>query len=266
MEAARVMGQKIAYRHRPRGPEAVVFIHGLGASMNSFYPAFEMEEFSEYTLAALDLPGCGSSGRPHDFSYTMKDQAELVLAWIKGLSLGAVTVVAHSMGGVIGLYVAESLSVEEVRAFINLEGNLGYDDCTFSGRIAAYTLEEFLGHGYEEFKRDLEERLERDAAYSLKNYYENILRVHPPALYLSSVSLVAESRRGDLMARFSALAQKSCYVFGENSLIPASKSFLEAAGIPYLVVPESGHFMMDDQPGLFYRMLLAELVKPGFGG
>lgn len=266
MEEALVMGRKIAYRHRPRGPEAVVFIHGLGASMNSFYPAFEMEGFSEYTLAALDLPGCGGSGRPDDFSYTMEDQAELVRAWIKGLSLGAVTVVGHSMGGVIGLYVAESLPVKEVRAFINLEGNLSYDDCAFSGRIAAYTLEEFLGHGYGEFKRGLKEELEKDARYSLKNYYQNILRVHPRALYLSSVSLVAESRRGDLMARFSALAQKSCYVFGENSLVPASKSFLEAASIPYLIVPESGHFMMDDRPGLFYPMLLDELVNPGLGG
>jgi len=48
-------------------------------------------------------------------------------------------------------------------------------------------------------------------------------------------------------------------VFGEKSVNPVTKAFLDQHNIPYSVVPESGHFMMDDQPGLFYKMLFDTL-------
>ena len=81
----------------------------------------------------------------------------------------------------------------------------------------------------------------------------------PRALYLSSVSLVKESCLGNLNQRFSALPVKKWYVFGERSVNRSIRSFLEANKIPYFIVPESGHFMMDDQPGVLYRMLFEVL-------
>ncbi|MBW1859308.1 MAG: alpha/beta hydrolase [Deltaproteobacteria bacterium] len=89
----------------------------------------------------------------------------------------------------------------------------------------------------------------------LKNYYENILRAHPRALYLSSVSLVRESCKGDLNRQFLDLPTEKWYVFGEKSINRINMSFLDEHNIPYFVVPESGHFMMDDQPDLFYELL-----------
>ena len=41
----------------------------------------------------------------------------------------------------------------------------------------------------------------------------------------------------------------------------STRTFLDAHNIPYFIVPESDHFMMDDQPSLFYRMLLEALGK-----
>ena len=249
---------RLAYRLKQDGPESFVFIHGLGASKNSFDLCFEMEAFRGYTLASLDLPGCGESSRPNDFTYEMKDQADVVLKWIRDLALARIILVGHSMGGVICLYIAEALGTQ-VKAFLNLEGNLARRDCSFSAKVASAGWEDFKSKGLEEFKTTLRESIQENPSPGLKNYYENISRAYPRALYLSSVSLVKESCEGHIDERFLALPVRKWYVFGEKSVNPVTKDFLDQHNIPYSVVPESGHFMMDDQPGLFYKMLFGAL-------
>jgi len=251
---------RLAYRLKQGGPESFVFIHGLGASRNSFDRCFGMDAFRGYTLSAVDLPGCGESSRPDDFSYTMKDQADLVLKWIKGLALARIILVGHSMGGVICLYLTEALGTQ-VKAFFNLEGNLSLDDCFFCGKVASGSCKEFESKGFEEFRSTLRETIQKKPSPGLKNYYQNISNAYPRALYLSSVSLFKESCQGNLNQRFLALAVKKWYVFGEKSMNRSTRSFLDANKIPYFIVPESGHFMMDDQPGVFYRMLFEALEK-----
>lgn len=261
MPFATIGGHRLAYRLKRDGREAFVFVHGLGASRNSFDRCFAMEAFKGYTVAALDLPGCGESSRLNDFSYSMRDQAYLVLKWIKSLELSRIILIGHSMGGVICLYLTEALG-RRVKAFFNLEGNLIYQDCIFSSKVASGRCEDFESKGFEEFKSTLRETIQRDSSPGLKNYYHNILSSSPRALYLSSVSLVKESSQGNLGQRFLALPVKKWYVFGQYSINPSIRSFLDANKIPYFIVPESGHFMMDDQPGLFYRMLFEALRKP----
>ncbi|MBW1741375.1 MAG: alpha/beta hydrolase [Deltaproteobacteria bacterium] len=249
---------KLAYRLKRGGPDSFVFIHGLGASKNSFDRCFGMRAFSGYTLAAIDLPGCGGSSQPDDFSYSMKDQADLVLTWIRDLALDRMILVGHSMGGVICLYLAEALGAQ-VKAFFNLEGNLHCEDCTFSGKVASGSWEDFESKGFEEFKSALRKAVQKKSSPGLKNYYQNISKAYPRALYLSSVSLVKESYQGNLKQRFLDVPVKKWYVFGEKSMNQPTRSFLDANKIPYFIVPESGHFMMDDQPGLFYKMLFEAL-------
>jgi pimeloyl-ACP methyl ester carboxylesterase len=245
---------KLAYMLRRGGPDSILFIHGLGASKDSFKPCFELDSFKDYTLAAPDLPGCGES-RWLDASYTMGYQADAVLQWITGMDLGPLTIVGHSMGGVIGIYLAEALG-PQVTKFFNLEGNLTERDCIFSGKIASLSREAFEKRGLQQFKSTLEDLMLTDPSPGLKGYYKNISRCSPKALYLSALSLVNESRGSTLKERFLDLTAEKWYVFGERSVDPSTRRFLEYHHIPYFIVPNSGHFMMEDQPRLFYEMLL----------
>ena len=260
MPFSTIGNHKLSYRLKKDGPESFVFVHGLGASKDSFDRCFELEAFREYTVASIDLPGCGESSRPDDFSYTMKDQADIVLKWITSLGLARIILVGHSMGGVICLYLVEALGTQ-VKAFFNLEGNLVRQDCSFSAKVASTSWEDFQNRGLGEFKESLRVTTQGAGSPGLKNYYRNILRAHPLALYLSSVSLVEESHKGQLDQKFLALSARKCYVFGKMSTNLATKAFLDEHNIPYFVVPESGHFMMDDQPNLFYRMLFDVLKR-----
>ena len=260
------MGQEdelmLSYRLRRGGPESIIFIPGLGASKSSFDTCFELASFEDYTLAAVDLPGCGESGPLDEFSYTMKDQAHLVLKWIGYLGIVPTILVGHSMGGVISLYLAEALG-PRVKGFFNLEGNLGCEDCFFSGEITALTQEALEEQGLQQLKKHLIEMVQKDPSPGLIHYYENLSKASAQALSLSSVSLTKESCQGNLKERFLNISAKKWYVFGEKSMSRSTRTFLDAHDIPYLIVPESGHFMMDDQPDLFYRMLFEALGNQG---
>jgi pimeloyl-ACP methyl ester carboxylesterase len=108
---------KLASMLRRGGTESIVFLHGLGASKACFQPCFELEFFRDYTLAAPDLPGCGESPWLDASSYTMGNQAGIVLQWIRWMDLEPLTIVGHSMGGVIGIHLAEALDPQVTKFF-----------------------------------------------------------------------------------------------------------------------------------------------------
>jgi pimeloyl-ACP methyl ester carboxylesterase len=124
-------------------------------------------------------------------------------------------------------------------------------------------MEAFEKRGLRQFKRTLEDLMQVDPSPGLKEYYKSISRCAPQALYLSAVSLVNESNRGRLKERFVNLSTETWYVFGERSMDTYTKKFLEHHHLPYFTVPKSGHFMMEDQPRLFYKLLLEAIQGKG---
>ncbi|MGF1510564.1 MAG: alpha/beta fold hydrolase [Myxococcota bacterium] len=59
-----------------------------------------------FRVLALDLPGFGKSDKPRTFSYTMVDQAYVVLEFLKRVDAEDPVLVGHSMGGHISLALA----------------------------------------------------------------------------------------------------------------------------------------------------------------
>ena len=255
-------GIRLAYREKPGSSgDVVLFIHGLGDAGSSFAPLFETAPLDGLTLAALDMPGCGESGRPSDFSYSMEDQAELVCRWIEQSGYERIILAGHSMGGIIGLFAAERLPMERIAGFINIEGNLGPEDCFFSGLIASWTEETFEKEGFFSVLEKLKGGTPHDPEEVMQKYTAKFAEALPRAVYRSSVSLVHESAHGNLKGRFSALACPKAFISGERSLTPSLAGWLEKNHILHFSVPQSGHFMMIEQPENFcevFRKILEE--------
>ncbi len=222
-----------------------------------------MPAFEKYTLASVDLPGCGDSPSPEGFSYDLKDQALMLAAWARNLRLDQCIVVGHSMGGVIGLFFAEVME-SRVEAFFSLEGHLGPEDTAFSKKISSLSRETFERLGLAVFKKWLKNSLQKHPSRGLGNYALNLEKATPLALYLGSQSLVRESTEGHLKTKFLDLPCRKGYFLGERSSRSSSVAFLETHHVPYFIVPESDHFMMDDRPEVFYQMFL-EALETGTG-
>ncbi len=81
------------------GGPTVLLLHGIGGGHLAFAPQVETLASSGYRAVAWDMPGYGHSAPIEP--YTFKGLAESCIALIDSLGGGAVTLVGHSMGGMV---------------------------------------------------------------------------------------------------------------------------------------------------------------------
>lgn len=90
------------------GP-TVVLLHGRGNAASMWFPLLP-ELAREHRVLAVDLPGFGCSSVPGGAMRTAEDGlryfVEPVEAVLSGLGLGPVTLVGHSLGGLVSLELA----------------------------------------------------------------------------------------------------------------------------------------------------------------
>jgi pimeloyl-ACP methyl ester carboxylesterase len=94
------------YEVHGSGPQAVVFLHGFGASLDSWNdikPLLPQDGFTHYFI---DLKGFGLSSKPRDGRYSMVEQARLVTAFMDHHRLDDVVLVGQSYGGAVALVLA----------------------------------------------------------------------------------------------------------------------------------------------------------------
>ena len=83
----------------PSSGEPVVLIHGLGGRAENWRMLAPVLARQGYRVYMPDLPGFGRSSRPEGFSYSVRDQAEFVIAFLDALHLRQVDLGGWSMGG-----------------------------------------------------------------------------------------------------------------------------------------------------------------------
>ena len=250
---------EISYNFREEAEEPILFIHGLGCSKESFKDVWNFAEFENYTILTFDLLGFGDSSKPKAFSYTMEEHAEICKLIIEKFGLEQIHLVGHSMGGAIGLLLIEKIP-SKIVSFINLEGNLIGEDCTYSREAVRYSLEDFEGGVFEDFKSGIEDGKDLAASTSPSTrrvFYNWLSKSDAYAFYRSSESLVEWSDSRKLLKMFVELDIKRCYVFGEmNKNLPVIKML---GDVPKVEISNSGHFMMSDNPEETYQKLLEGL-------
>ena len=94
---------QINYEIHGKGNSTIVFLHGFGASVETWRD-IQSPLSKENTLIFLDLKGFGLSSKPDDGKYSLEDQAEIVLAFLKAHHLRNITLVGHSYGGAVAIF------------------------------------------------------------------------------------------------------------------------------------------------------------------
>ena len=229
---------------KPDSPDLILFLHGLACSGDSFRNLFDHSYFPNASLLVPDLIGFGQSSKPDDFSYTMEDQAVLCERLLDIFPAQRLHIVAHSMGNAIALLFTQNI-FSKVQSFANLEGNLISEDCGLLSRgIIEVSFQEYQ-------KRNFRSHLYEFARHSQLRFNQTTAN----AVYKSAESLVKWSDSGELLTRYFNLKCKKCYFWGEeNSEMPVLKKL---TSLKTIMIPNSGHGMMTDNPEAFYN----ELVK-----
>ncbi len=212
---------------------------------------FDFPQFADFQLLTVDLVGYGDSSKPQDFTYSMEDQAKLLGLVLQDLAHSRIHIVAHSMGGAIGLLLEEDLP-NEIASFVNIEGNMIDEDCGLVSRKTTTV-------SFEEFRDNIFDRIRNNGPEPWKK-----LSVKSDALgfYRSCESLVEWSDSEKLLDRYLHLETTKAYIYGEqNSDMEILGRLGDARKIP---ISASGHFVMNDNPVEFYHRLY-EIVAESEG-
>jgi 2-hydroxymuconate-semialdehyde hydrolase len=116
-------GYDLAYMREGSG-QPVLLVHGI--STYSFIWRKIIPILSpNYDVIALDLIGCGSSDKPLDVDYSIKNQADIIAKFIKKIELEKVHLVAHDVGGGIAQILA--VKYTEMIKDVTLINSVAYD-------------------------------------------------------------------------------------------------------------------------------------------
>ncbi|MFO6464202.1 haloalkane dehalogenase [Jannaschia sp. KMU-145] len=100
-----VLGSTMAYVDEGEGP-AVLMLHGNPTS-SYLWRNIIPHVADDHRVIAPDLIGMGDSGKP-DIAYTYEDHATYLDALLGELDLGAVVLVVHDWGSVLGMEIARN--------------------------------------------------------------------------------------------------------------------------------------------------------------
>jgi pimeloyl-ACP methyl ester carboxylesterase len=110
----------------PVGGPAVVLVHGLGGRAEDWRNLAPWLTQAGFRVYMPDLLGYGRSEKPADFSYSVPDEAEVVLGFLNALGLKQVDLAGWSMGGGIVQHLAFR-HPERVRRLILMDA-VGIDE------------------------------------------------------------------------------------------------------------------------------------------
>jgi len=233
---------------REKTKEWILCLHGLQSNKQLFDKIFTIPFFDKYSLLAIDFVGFGKSSKPMNFSYDIKEQAEICKKIIKQLKIEKMHIIGHSMGGMIGTILLKSLS-NKIVSFVNMEGNLVFEDKGTSAKVSNYSFEEFKEKQYDILKSRIKKSNETSA-----NYRSKWNKLIPDfVFYKASKSIVEWSKSRKLLDLFIKSKNKKLYIYGEKN---SNKTTSSLHAIELEKISNAGHFMILDNPNECYDKII----------
>jgi len=104
----------------PKNPP-IIFIHGWMSHRGVWRQTLPILQ-KKYYCIAVDLLGFGSSGKPEGGDYSLSAQGHRILTLADQLGIKNFSLVGHSMGGQIALYIAAVLAPQRVGKLVSVAG------------------------------------------------------------------------------------------------------------------------------------------------
>lgn len=232
------------------GLEVLLMLHGLGASRRCFEEAPSHLDPSRFTLVMPDLPGFGESSVPDGLDLSMASIASAMEAVVASLSTRDIHIVAHSMGGGVGLLLADAPTLR-VRSFISAEGNLVAEDAVMSSKVSRLK-ESVFSKVFTKWLAMVEDSLGQDSVRQHELFLESLAATPPKVIHRTSTSCWALTLSGELAERFLALDCPKLYIVGEKTLLERSlPDPVTQAEVSIVTVPGVDHFVMENADAFY---------------
>jgi pimeloyl-ACP methyl ester carboxylesterase len=254
---------------RPEDAEAVVFLHGFGASSYSWRNV--TDRLPAYRTVALDLRGFGYTERPPGIEpYTRDGQIEMVLGVMDALGIERAHVVGHSYGGALATALT-TLHPDRVLSLTLIDAAAPDYPQRRRTRLAAFRplTELFVlvrPLRPKQIRNALEHSIADDSLVTpelVAAYLERLKIEHAPRAYYGITAPAPEPAQGVSLAQVSV---PTLVVWGEEDpLISADDGRRAATAIPchrFVSLPGVGHMPMEEKPAELAELLRAFLARP----
>lgn len=263
----------INYEIVGHGDKKILFLHGFGTSLHTWDDIKYLFHQDEFSLYLLDLKGFGLSSKPKDDKYTLQEQANIVVDFIKYLKINSLSLVGHSYGGGVALHTEILLAKDNSKTRIDkliLIDCLAYmqDAPVFIDLLTipvinkltflvsnSYKAEYILGKVF--FDKELiNEKL--IARYSSYYYGEDI-----PYTFITTAEQINPLEYEKIIAAYKSIVTKCLIIWGDNdpilSLENGIKLSKEMLNARIEIVSECGHVPHEENPIVSYNKILAFL-------
>jgi len=253
-------GATIYVRVGGAGP-AVVLLHGYGETGDMWAP-LAAQLAREHTVVVPDLRGLGLSSRPTG-GYDKKTQGRDVAQVLDALKIARASVVAHDIGNMVAYAFAAQYPDRVVRLVVMdapLPGIGPWDEIvrshalwhfSFGGpdaeRLVAGRERIYLDRFWNEFSADPKKFSEASRAHYAALY------ARPGAMHAGFAQFAAfdqDARDNQAFANAAKLTMPVLAIGGEKSFGPTMAVVMRAAAtdVREVVIPNSGHWLMEEQP------------------
>jgi pimeloyl-ACP methyl ester carboxylesterase len=245
----KINGVEVYYRESGNiNNPTLFFIHGF---LGSSYDWIEMIRYYDdnYHVIAIDLPGFGASEKSLDYNYSRENQADTVIELIKSLQLKDVTLVGHSMGGMISLmsaYKEPNLIKELV-----LIGSAGLESGGEPGALPLFVYDYVVNNYYIQralfntaySPSEVEAGQVTDQMFKEMYYYTSKI----PAEVFAKFSLDADG--GYLDDKFEKILQPAFLLWGsDDGFVSVENGYIMDQRLPnstLAVIDQAGHLPFD---------------------
>ena len=250
--AVSVDGTPIAYEVFGEGEPTLILVHGW--SCDGRYWRQQIDELKKnHRLVVMDLAGHGHSGMSRK-AYTMDAFGEDVKAVADVVGATNMILIGHSMGGVVVAQAAK-LMPGRVRGIIGVDTlqNVEYPLTEESYEAMTAGLKKDFPSGCRQFAGPM---LGRNEEPELSEWIQADMASAPPAVAMSAMrDMMHMYISGEMATQFDELPVPVVCVFADAWPVDAEANRRHMDDFEFIMVQDSDHFLMMNQPEKFNRAL-----------
>lgn len=253
----------------------VLYIHGLAASPHCWEQAVErVPGVRSHFVHMRGFDGVPASPDriPGDF---LKPMADELAVYLRLHTRGNVAVVGHSMGGIVSLILArdypelvERLTVVDVPAFFSVLINPFASAASFAA-LAEHSRRRYMDNNAADFEEGLRRAAEKLVRHPIA--VERVVHWGVTSDRQQTADIMAEVMTTDLRPDLSKMRMPVDVIYAWDRGAPATRIGMDQiygsaySGLPdrrLLRIDDARHYIMFDQPELFYHAVRDWLARP----
>jgi pimeloyl-ACP methyl ester carboxylesterase len=248
-KTAKINGVEVYYRESgSKSNPSLFFIHGFLGSSYDFIDMIKYYDDS-YHVIAIDLPGFGASEKSTSYNYARENQANTVIGLINYLNLNNVTLIGHSMGGMISLMSA--YKEPQLISNLILIGSAGLETGNPPSSLPLFAYDYIVNNYFIQralfntaySPSEVEAGLVTDQMFKEMYYYTSKI----PAAVFAKFS--ADADGGYLADKFESINQPSLLIWGsDDGFVSVQNGFVMVQRLPNAtlkVIDKAGHLPFD---------------------